>query len=135
MLGIEGSQGTGGPEPEPARDQWACQSCTFENEAAAVLCAICERPRLAQPPSLVMDSHDAGVCHQSLKVTHPGLPGSLFASVNLKLFSLSYPLSLVSPVLCVSFMNLSYTVSRIILFTFPSGGYFALVCPASSLVL
>lgn len=22
---------------------WACQSCTFENEAAAVLCAICER--------------------------------------------------------------------------------------------
>lgn len=69
--GVEGSQGTEGPEPEPARDQWACQSCTFENEAVAVLCAICERPRLAQPPSLVVDSHDSGVCQQSLKVTHP----------------------------------------------------------------
>lgn len=67
VRGREGSQGTGGLEPEPARDQWACQSCTFENEAAAVLCAICERPRLAQPPSLVVDSHDAGVCQQSLK--------------------------------------------------------------------
>lgn len=70
MRGRESSQGTGVLEPEPARDQWACQSCTFENEAAAVLCAICERPRLAQPPSLVVDSHDAGVYQQPLKVTH-----------------------------------------------------------------
>lgn len=81
MLGTEGSQGTGGLEPEPTRDQWACQSCTFENEAAAVLCAICERPRLAQPPSLVVDSHDSGVGHQSLQVTCSGQPAQLFVYI------------------------------------------------------
>lgn len=66
-LGTEGAQGTGGLEPDLARGRWACQSCTFENEAAAVLCSICERPRLAQPPSLVVDSRDAGICLQPLQ--------------------------------------------------------------------
>lgn len=139
-LGTEGSQGAGGLESELARGRWACQSCTFENEAAAVLCAICERPRLAQPPSLVVDSRDTGICLQPLQVTY-SWPSQLFiCACYHRPFSTSS--SPVSSVLCVSPpSSLSFHLepqpafNQIILFAFPAGGYFALLCPDSSLVL
>lgn len=133
-MGTEDSQGPGGLEPELSRGQWACQSCTFENEAAAVLCAICERPRLAQPPSLVVDSHDAGICLQPLQVI------SSWPSLFVLLTSDHSPVShclfpSVPPAFSSFIMNISHLVNRIIFSTFPAGGFFAVLCPDSSLVL
>ncbi|XP_032653983.2 E3 ubiquitin-protein ligase RNF31-like, partial [Chelonoidis abingdonii] len=38
------------PDGDPLRGAWACQTCTFLNTGPTVLCAVCERPRLAGRP-------------------------------------------------------------------------------------
>lgn len=139
-LGIESPQGAGGLEPELARGRWACQSCTFENEAVAVLCAICERPRLAQPPSLGVDSRDAGICLQPLQVTY-SWPFRLFictcyhkpCSISLSRFPLVSPC--LPPSSLYFHLEPQPAFNGIILSAFSAGGYFALLCPDSSLVL
>lgn len=139
-LGIEGPQGAGPLEPELARGRWACQSCTFENEAAAVLCAMCERPRLAQPPSLVVDSREPGVCRQPHQVTCSWPPQLFICTCYHRPFSTSsshFP----SVPLCHPPSSLYFHLepqpafNGIILSAFPAGGYFALLCPDSILVL
>lgn len=39
------------------KDTWVCQACTLQNSSSAVLCAVCDRPRLAGKPS--RDGHDS----------------------------------------------------------------------------
>ncbi|NXC47115.1 RNF31 ligase, partial [Penelope pileata] len=43
------------PDPNPSdlspERGWACASCTFLNAGPAVLCGVCERPRLAPRPT------------------------------------------------------------------------------------